>query len=139
MTNQEVVDYVRTKIAEKESLSEICESMMDHCLAPDSEVGGVGCDNMSIIIIAILNGKTVDEWYNWMASRIPKTTVDSLGNEIKITSTNDQEENKNVKEQKNAAATATVVIDEKIDLVQEVPPAVVASPVVVAETINEKE
>ncbi|CAO3618259.1 unnamed protein product [Cunninghamella echinulata] len=127
MTNQEVVDYIRARIAEKQALSEICESIMDHCLAPDSEVGGVGCDNMSIIIVAILNGKSVDEWYSWVASRIPKTTLDSLGNEIKITN--------NIQEAGIENGQKNTAIDEKIDLVQEtVPdpapvPAVVASPI----------
>jgi serine/threonine protein phosphatase PrpC len=82
MTNQEVVDYIRARIADNQALEDICEAIMDHCLAPDSEVGGVGCDNMSIIIVGILNGKTKDEWYEWMALRAPKTKKDALGNDI---------------------------------------------------------
>lgn len=85
MTNQEVVDYIRVRIAENQALEDICEAIMDHCLAPDSEVGGVGCDNMSIIIVGILNGKTKDEWYEWMALRAPKTKKDALGNDIEET------------------------------------------------------
>ncbi|KAI8332400.1 phosphatase 2C-like domain-containing protein [Chlamydoabsidia padenii] len=85
MTNQEVVDYIRARIAQHEPLELVCESIMDHCLAPDSEVGGVGCDNMSIIIVGILNGRTKDEWYDWIASRVPKTKKDALGNDIEDT------------------------------------------------------
>ncbi|KNC96344.1 uncharacterized protein SPPG_08245 [Spizellomyces punctatus DAOM BR117] len=62
MTNQDVVDFVRQKIAEDMSLPEICEAMMDRCLAPDSELGGVGCDNMTVIIVGLLNNKPKEEW-----------------------------------------------------------------------------
>lgn len=45
----------------------ICE----HCLAPDtSSAAGIGCDNMTILIVAILNGRTKEEWYKWMADRV---------------------------------------------------------------------
>lgn len=43
---------------------------MDRCLAPDSDWGGVGCDNMTAMIIAIKDGKTTDEWYSWMKERV---------------------------------------------------------------------
>lgn len=43
---------------------------MDRCLAPDSDWGGVGCDNMTAMIIAIKDGKTTDEWYAWMKERV---------------------------------------------------------------------
>ncbi|KAG2181075.1 hypothetical protein INT43_008657 [Umbelopsis isabellina] len=68
-TNQEAVDFVRAGLGEKKTVEEICEELMDDCLAPNSEIGGVGCDNMTVVIVGILNGKTEDEWYNWMASR----------------------------------------------------------------------
>lgn len=44
--------------------------MMDNCLAPSCETGGVGCDNMTIVIIALLRGKTLEEWYNMVAERV---------------------------------------------------------------------
>ncbi|KAJ2379654.1 Protein phosphatase 2C 2 [Coemansia sp. RSA 2607] len=63
MTNQQVAQFVHAKIVEGKKLDQICENMMDRCLASESELGGVGCDNMTVIIVAILNGKTEDEWY----------------------------------------------------------------------------
>ncbi|KAJ2720408.1 Protein phosphatase 2C 2 [Coemansia sp. Benny D115] len=63
MTNQQVVQFVHAKIAEGKKLDQICEDMMDRCLASESELGGVGCDNMTVIIAAILNGKSEEEWY----------------------------------------------------------------------------
>jgi protein phosphatase 2C family protein 2/3 len=78
MSNQEVVDYIRVRIGKKQPLETICETIMDHCLASDSEGTGIGCDNMSIIIVGILNGRTKEAWYDWMASRVPKSQLDEL-------------------------------------------------------------
>jgi protein phosphatase 1G len=34
-----------------DSLSAVCEKMLDRCLAP--EVGGDGCDNMTVIVVQL--------------------------------------------------------------------------------------
>ena len=62
MTNQEVVDFVQIRSADGKPLETICEEMMDWCLAPDAFMGAVGCDNMSVIIVAHLHGKSKEEW-----------------------------------------------------------------------------
>ncbi|KAJ5041181.1 uncharacterized protein L3040_005732 [Drepanopeziza brunnea f. sp. 'multigermtubi'] len=69
-SSQAVVEFVRRGIAAKQDLSKICENMMDNCLASSSETGGVGCDNMTIIIIGLLGGKTKEEWYDEIAKRV---------------------------------------------------------------------
>ena len=46
--------------------------MMDNCLSPSSETGGVGCDNMTMVVVALLRGKTKDEWYQEIADRVSK-------------------------------------------------------------------
>ncbi|ODA80638.1 hypothetical protein RJ55_03597 [Drechmeria coniospora] len=69
-SSQAVVEFVRRGIAVKQDLEKICENMMDNCLASNSETGGVGCDNMTMIIIGFLNGKTKDEWYEEIARRV---------------------------------------------------------------------
>ena len=43
---------------------------MDNCLASNSETGGVGCDNMTMIVIGLLRGKSKDQWYNEIAERV---------------------------------------------------------------------
>lgn len=43
---------------------------MDNCLASNSETGGVGCDNMTMAIVALLKGKTKQEWYQQIAERV---------------------------------------------------------------------
>jgi serine/threonine protein phosphatase PrpC len=64
MSNQEVVDFVHEKVAQGVHLDEVCEQMMDNCLADENETNGLGFDNMSVMIIGILNGKTEQEWYD---------------------------------------------------------------------------
>jgi len=70
LKSQEVVDFVRRCLGDGKELHEICELMMDKCLAPDSDWGGVGCDNMTVMLVALLNGKTKPEWYEWMKERV---------------------------------------------------------------------
>lgn len=69
-SSQAVVEFVRRGIAAKQDLDKICENMMDNCLASNSETGGVGCDNMTMVIIGFLNGRTKEEWYEEIAKRV---------------------------------------------------------------------
>ncbi|KAG0645954.1 phosphatase 2C [Hyphodiscus hymeniophilus] len=69
-SSQAVVEFVRRGIAAKQDLSKICENMMDNCLASNSETGGVGCDNMTMVIIGLLRGKSKEEWYDEIATRV---------------------------------------------------------------------
>ncbi|KAK5731966.1 Protein phosphatase 2C 2 [Elasticomyces elasticus] len=69
-SSQAVVEFVRRGIAAKQELKSICENMMDNCLASNSETGGVGCDNMTMTIVALLQGKTKDEWYKMVGDRV---------------------------------------------------------------------
>ena len=48
--------------------------MFDHCLAPDTSSGaGIGCDNMTVLIVAILHGRTKEEWYAWVTDRVKRS------------------------------------------------------------------
>ncbi|KAI9739432.1 MAG: Protein phosphatase 2C 2 [Claussenomyces sp. TS43310] len=69
-SSQAVVEFVRRGIAARQELDKICENMMDNCLASNSETGGVGCDNMTMVIIGILGGKTKEQWYDEVAKRV---------------------------------------------------------------------
>lgn len=125
MTNQQVVSYVRHHLAEKTKLQDICEQMMEHCLAPDSDGGGVGCDNMSVMIVAILHGKTEEEWYDWMAKRTAAPKKDALGNDIvdetESTSTSEEKKEEDTTTTKPAATdnTATTTTAAKEDKKEE--------------------
>lgn len=35
---------------------QVCEELMTRCLAPDCQMGGLGCDNMTVLIICFLHG-----------------------------------------------------------------------------------
>jgi protein phosphatase PTC2/3 len=65
-----VVEFVRRGIAAKQELHKICENMMDTCLASNSDTGGVGCDNMTMVVVALLRGKSKEEWYKEIADRV---------------------------------------------------------------------
>uniref|UniRef100_A0A8D0H1G4 protein-serine/threonine phosphatase n=1 Tax=Sphenodon punctatus TaxID=8508 RepID=A0A8D0H1G4_SPHPU len=58
MSSQEVVDFIQSKIPQKDEngelrpLSSIVEELLDRCLAPDTSGDGTGCDNMTCIIIS---------------------------------------------------------------------------------------
>lgn len=71
-SSQAVIEFVRRGIAAKQDLHRICENMMDNCLASNSETGGVGCDNMTMVIVGLLHGKTKEEWYDMIAERVAK-------------------------------------------------------------------
>lgn len=58
---QEVSDFVRKRIGAGMEPEEICEELMDRCLAPDCHMGGLGCDNMTVVIICLLHDKPYAE------------------------------------------------------------------------------
>lgn len=43
------------------SIIQICEELLTRCLAPDCQMGGLGCDNMTVILVCLLNGQTYEE------------------------------------------------------------------------------
>ncbi|KAF9174797.1 Protein phosphatase 2C 2 [Mortierella sp. AD010] len=70
MSSKQVVSFIRQKIAEKIPLDIVCETIMDHCLAADGKLTSIGCDNMTMVIVAFLNGKTLEEWYEYISNRV---------------------------------------------------------------------
>jgi serine/threonine protein phosphatase PrpC len=57
MTNEQVVSFVKAKLAAKVEPPQICELLMSNCLSPDPF--GLGCDNMSVILIVFKPGLIV--------------------------------------------------------------------------------
>ena len=39
----------------------ICEQLMMRCLAPDCQMGGLGCDNMTVVLVCFLNGEPYEK------------------------------------------------------------------------------
>lgn len=52
-----VINFVTEMIGEGKYPESICEELLGYCLAPVCQMGGLGGDNMSIIIICFLHGK----------------------------------------------------------------------------------
>ncbi|KAI9249543.1 phosphatase 2C-like domain-containing protein [Sporodiniella umbellata] len=71
LSSQEVVDFIRYKLCEFKSLGPICEELMEYCLSETNNFSGVGCDNMTVIVVAFLRKRTPQQWYDWMASKTP--------------------------------------------------------------------
>jgi len=69
-SSQNVISFVRRGIVSKQELHTICENLMDYCLAPGSDPEGPGGDNMTMIVIGLLHGKTKKEWYDSIAQRV---------------------------------------------------------------------
>ena len=137
MTNQQAVDFVREAIAAKSPLDEICEMMMDHCLAPDSEVGGLGCDNMTLVIVGILNGQTIDEWYTSIANRVASESPkkDALGNDV--TPDEEPEEPTQEKEVNEVTPVKEAITSTKEDAFEKVDTTPAAAAVAVAKNVAE--
>lgn len=90
LTSQSCVECVRRGIFEEKPFTQICEEIMELCCAPTSEGSGIGCDNMSIVIVALLDvskNETLDDWYK------------KINNKIKI----EQEESKKSSDQEQSA------------------------------------
>jgi len=60
LSNQQVADFVLHKIGSNTQPEDICEQLMDRCLAPDCQVGGLGCDNMTVVLVCFLHGNSWD-------------------------------------------------------------------------------
>ncbi|XP_028037886.1 probable protein phosphatase 2C 11 [Bombyx mandarina] len=57
MSSQDVCNFILPRLAEgRDKLSQICEEMFDHCLAPSTMGDGTGCDNMTAIIVRFKDG-----------------------------------------------------------------------------------
>jgi protein phosphatase PTC2/3 len=61
LSNEEVLEFVRTRIAQMIPPETICEQLMTRCLAPDCQMGGLGCDNMTVVLVCILNGESYEK------------------------------------------------------------------------------
>ena len=71
LSSQDVINFVRYQVSQGKELTEIGEMICDHCLAPDTTSGaGIGCDNMTVLIVAITHGRSKEEWYTWITDRV---------------------------------------------------------------------
>lgn len=65
MSSQDVCDYIQERLdVNYAKLSQICEELFMHCLAPNSEGDGTGCDNMTCILVTFQPFKKVELKFN---------------------------------------------------------------------------
>ncbi|QPG74210.1 hypothetical protein FOA43_001534 [Brettanomyces nanus] len=113
LTSQQAIDFVRRGIKLKQSLTEICETMMDTCLAPTSGGSGIGCDNMSVCIVALLKGDSLERWYDKIAAKLTDEdlsqlpTPDNLSLDLYKVDLKTKQQQQNTKSEEAAAAAAS--------------------------------
>ena len=62
---QEVLLFVRCRLGGGAAPEDVCESLINRCLAPDCQMGGLGCDNMTVAIVCCLAGGNWQQvWYS---------------------------------------------------------------------------
>lgn len=49
MSDEDVSNFVTENIANGLEPEDICEELMMRCLAPDCQMAGLGCDNMTVV------------------------------------------------------------------------------------------
>ncbi|CAH8832337.1 unnamed protein product [Trichobilharzia szidati] len=61
MTNQEVISFIRLRLSYGMAPSKVCEELMMRCLAPDCHTNGLGCDNMTVVLVCLLHGRPLSD------------------------------------------------------------------------------
>lgn len=94
LSNEEVLEFVRSRIAGLIPPEIICEQLMTRCLAPDCQMGGLGCDNMTVVLVCILNGES----YEKLAEKcklapLPLSQINNLNNSNYINGFNSNNNN----------------------------------------------
>ena len=69
----QAVDFVRDRLLEGQSVKYISESVCDHCLAKDTGGNGIGCDNMSMMVVVF---KRFTNFHKAQAARFTAMTSD---------------------------------------------------------------
>ena len=54
-------DFVLRRLAQGMEPEGVAEALMTRCLAADCTLGGVGCDNMTVVIVVFLHGQTYQQ------------------------------------------------------------------------------
>ncbi|SCV04469.1 LAME_0H18690g1_1 [Lachancea meyersii CBS 8951] len=71
LSSQECVDLVHYGINKGDmALEQISSRIVDVCCSPTTEGTGIGCDNMSIVIVALLKDEeSLEEWFSRIRSK----------------------------------------------------------------------
>uniref|UniRef100_A0A182PLL4 protein-serine/threonine phosphatase n=1 Tax=Anopheles epiroticus TaxID=199890 RepID=A0A182PLL4_9DIPT len=72
LSSQAVLQFVQEEIAQGIYPQQICENLMMRCLAPDCQMGGIGGDNMTVIVVCFLHGQPYEELVNRCKEAVAK-------------------------------------------------------------------
>lgn len=76
---------MRFRVSNGMEPEDICEDLMTRCLAPNGQMGGLGCDNMTVVIVCFLGERTWKELQT-QCSKTPVSKSNSPNNSAKLSS-----------------------------------------------------
>lgn len=79
MRNDQVIDYIREGIANRLGLSKIAENLLNECIS-ESDKSRSSSDNMTVIIVGFLQGKTKEQYYEMIKNRVKQNFPDKVFN-----------------------------------------------------------
>ena len=68
-SSEDVIDIIRYQISLGATLTQACTFICNACVAP-SRSFRVGTDNITIVVVAFLQGRTRTEWMEWITERV---------------------------------------------------------------------
>ncbi|XP_055547257.1 probable protein phosphatase 2C T23F11.1 [Wyeomyia smithii] len=75
LPSQSVLEFVQAEIAQGIYPQNICENLMTRCLAPDCQMGGIGGDNMTVIIVCFLHGRPYEDLVTRCKERVNEMNI----------------------------------------------------------------
>lgn len=69
-TNNQLIGIIRKKLRDRWSLQHVAEYILNDCISMASSATGIGFDNMTLLIIAVHPGSTIEEWSIMMEKRV---------------------------------------------------------------------
>lgn len=75
ISNEEACEFVRYSLGSGMEPDKICEELMTACLAPDCQMGGLGCDNMTVILICLLHGNSWESYSGKIANSLDSSLL----------------------------------------------------------------
>lgn len=114
LTNSEAVDFIRYRLGTRMEPEKVCEELMTTCLSPDCQMGGLGCDNMTVILVCFLHGKTWEEYCAKIASTCEPTLDSYLQRNEDEEEDEDRQEALTVAENNRQQTEEEVVTEEPV-------------------------
>uniref|UniRef100_A0A182ND62 protein-serine/threonine phosphatase n=1 Tax=Anopheles dirus TaxID=7168 RepID=A0A182ND62_9DIPT len=110
LSSQAVLQFVQMEIAQGIYPQQICENLMDRCIAPDCQMGGIGGDNMTVIIVCFLHGQPYEELISRCKEAVAKREAQSR--DLKKRMHGNRSHDSNVEEHNTAKSDANGRLDE---------------------------